>query len=194
MLALSASILALVIGPTVYHLARNNQKLIKIINIVVSLLILLMVSLEITKHDHVEFAVICSFIVGVLFPFIMERICSSYQLSKRHVRHQIHEALLIFAAAGLCFHALADGIALREGSGELKAAVILHRIPVGAALWYSAKRIIVRANVFFSLALFTIIGYNIVKIVVVEAEFLHILEAYVMGSLLHVLFFSHEHK
>lgn len=74
--------------------------------------------------------------VGGAFPLLLERVY-------RRVLERAHLFVLILAAVGIVVHAVLDGIALlpAEGSSgvldnELALGVILHRLPVGVAVWW----------------------------------------------------------
>lgn len=181
---IETSLLALIIGPIIYHLFRNDTKTTNLLNEYVGVLILSMVFFEIMNND-IDYLFIILFLVGVLGPFLTERYVS---------KNKVHEAMFAIVVPFLSLHAMVDGIALSEGSDELKTAIILHRVPMSAALWYSAKSYPVRIGILSSLFLFTIIGYNISNIVKIEPDIFHIFEAFILGSLLHVLVFSHGHK
>lgn len=74
--------------------------------------------------------------VGGAFPLLLERIY-------RRVLERAHLFVLILAAVGIVVHAVLDGIALLPAQGssgvldnELALGVILHRLPVGVAVWW----------------------------------------------------------
>lgn len=75
-------------------------------------------------------------VVGGLFPLVLERIY-------RRVLERAHLVVLVLAAVGVVVHAVLDGIALLPEAGsqgllenELALGVILHRLPVGVAVWW----------------------------------------------------------
>ncbi len=74
--------------------------------------------------------------VGGAFPLLLERIY-------RRAVERAHLFVLILAAVGIVVHAVLDGIALLPETGtssifdnELALGVILHRLPVGVAVWW----------------------------------------------------------
>ena len=72
-------------------------------------------------------------VLGMAFPYVLRRI---FHLATK----AMHAALLFIAALALILHAVIDGIALLPGNGEeLGVAVILHRLPVGMAIWWTFR-------------------------------------------------------
>ena len=71
--------------------------------------------------------------LGMAFPFLLRRV---FHLASRTT----HIALLALAAAALALHAIIDGIALLPATGDsLSIAVILHRLPIGMAIWWTFR-------------------------------------------------------
>jgi len=75
-------------------------------------------------------------VIGGAFPLLLERIY-------RRALERAHLFVLLLAAVGIVVHAVLDGIALLPEAGsssildnELALGVILHRLPVGVAVWW----------------------------------------------------------
>ncbi len=108
--------------------------------------------------------------------------------------------IVAIAGVGLILHAVIDGLALLpEGGTGLAYAIILHRVPVGMALWWVVRPNLgtpVTVAIFLMIALATAAGYWVGDTVVqlAETQTLAFLQAFVSGSLLHVIFFGVKHK
>ncbi|MGE0625362.1 MAG: hypothetical protein AB7I04_16930 [Pseudomonadales bacterium] len=128
--------------------------------------------------------------VGAAFPLLLERIY-------RRALERAHLFVLILAAVGIVVHAVLDGIALlpeADGGGildnELALGVILHRLPVGVAVWWVLRPqfgpvpamcvlalivVATGASYFFGAGLLT-----------ADLGLLALFQSFVAGSLLHV--------
>ncbi len=111
-----------------------------------------------------------------------------------------HLVIVALAAIGLLVHAVVDGVALLPQSGTgLAYAIILHRLPVGMALWWAIRPSFGKgvAVIAFSLiGLATAAGYFVGESIVeiAEARTLAMFQAFVAGSLIHVVVFGVKHK
>lgn len=136
-------------------------------------------------------------IAGMVLPTAIERV------QHGHVQ-TAHAAALVLAFLALSLHAMSDGVVLSladTGSGwafSTALAVVLHRIPVGIAVWVflrSARGLRWVFWVFAIIAINTLIGFvsgNWVIALMQDASF-GWFQAFVAGSLLHVIFHAHEH-
>ena len=137
--------------------------------------------------------------LGLAFPLLLETVF-------RRALQKAHLAVLIIAAAGIVLHAVMDGMALlpvmageHAHGNELALGVIIHRLPVGIAIWW-----VLRPQFGASLALVTfalIIGatgagyYLGAGVFADSAVWLALFQSFVAGSLIHVALFgvSHDH-
>ncbi|MCG8371170.1 MAG: metal transporter, partial [Proteobacteria bacterium] len=72
-------------------------------------------------------------LLGIAFPMVIERVVHEKFAAA-------HGFVLALAALGLVIHSILDGIALLPTqNAELAYAVILHRLPVGMAIWWSLR-------------------------------------------------------
>ena len=105
------------------------------------------------------------------------------------------------AAVGLALHAVLDGAALAaassgsalESSGELAAAIIIHRVPVSLFLWWMVSRrhgYSAAALLLVSLGALTVAGSALGGLILNDsgASALGLVSAALSGLLLHVLF------
>lgn len=151
--------------------------------------------------------------IGLLFPIVIEK-------TFERAMHYAHTFVVVLAALGLVVHALIDGIALLPGidshggdtgdglfpssstvfDNKLALGVILHRIPIGMAIWWSVRPAFGTAAAIGTFALLIaataaafFFGTPVVEIA--ERSELAWFQAFVAGSLVHVVAFgvSHEH-
>lgn len=136
-------------------------------------------------------------VAGMILPTAIERV------QHGHV-HTAHAAALVLAFLALSLHAMSDGVVLSladGGSGwafSTALAVVLHRIPVGIAVWVflrSAKGLKWVLWVFALIAINTVIGFmsGTWVIALMQDSSFAWFQAFVAGSLLHVIFHAHEH-
>lgn len=134
---------------------------------------------------------------GMVMPTAIERV------QHGNIR-TAHAAALALAFLALSLHAMSDGVVLsladRQSGWAFSTAlaVVLHRIPVGIAVWVflrGAKGLRWVLGVFAVIALNTLLGFvagGWVIELMQDASFAWF-QAFVAGSLLHVIFHAHEH-
>lgn len=193
---LALSIVALLLGPVIYGLSQRNRVARQVLDGFIFITIAGIICVNIIPEALAvggTLAVIF-LVAGIAFPVIMEH-------GFRGALHEAHVVVLILAALGLIIHAIIDGIALLPAQGsDLAHAVILHRLPVGMAIWWSLRpslgtSVAVAAIVTISLAtaLSYLLGAPVVELA--EAKSLALVQAFVSGSLIHIVAFgiTHEH-
>lgn len=138
-------------------------------------------------------------LAGLAFPMLLEAVF-------RRALTQAHLVVLVIAASGIVLHAVMDGIALlpiaatqSSGGNELAVGVIIHRLPVGVAIWWvlrpqfgTAIALATFALVIGATGLSYFFGAGIFS---ANAFWLALFQSFVAGSLIHVALFgaSHEH-
>jgi len=193
---LALSILALLLGPVIYALSRRNRVARHILDGFIFITIAGIVCVNIIPEALAvggTYAVVF-LLLGLAFPVVVEH-------GFRSALHEAHVVVLLLAALGLVIHAIIDGIALLPAQGsDLAHAVILHRLPVGMAIWWSLRPslgtpVAVGAIVMISLAtsLSYVLGAPMVELA--AARSLAMVQAFVAGSLIHIVAFglTHEH-
>ena len=193
---LALSIVALLLGPLIYGLSQRNRVARQVLDGFIFITIAGIICVNIIPEALAvggTLAVIF-LVIGIAFPVIMEH-------GFRGALHEAHVVVLILAALGLIIHATIDGIALLPAQGsDLAHAVILHRLPVGMAIWWSLRPslgtpVAVAAIVTISIAtaLSYLLGAPVVELA--EAKSLALIQAFVSGSLIHIVAFgiTHEH-
>lgn len=193
---LALSILALLLGPVIYALSRKNHIAREILDGFIFITIAGIICVNIIPEAlAIGGTLALLFLVfGLAFPVVVEHGFHS-------ALHEAHIVVLVLAALGLVIHATIDGIALLPAQGnDLAHAVILHRLPVGMAIWWSLRptlgtSVAVGAIVVISLAtaLSYVLGAPMVELA--EARSLAMVQAFVSGSLIHIVAFgiTHEH-
>ncbi|MBT8065923.1 MAG: hypothetical protein KJO09_01685 [Gammaproteobacteria bacterium] len=193
---LALSILALLLGPVIYALSRKNHITREILDGFIFITIAGIICVNIIPEALAIGGTLALLflVLGLAFPVVVEHGFHS-------ALHEAHIVVLVLAALGLVIHATIDGIALLPAQGnDLAHAVILHRLPVGMAIWWSLRptlgtSVAVGAIVVISLAtaLSYVLGAPMVELA--EARSLAMVQAFVSGSLIHIVAFgiTHEH-
>lgn len=123
---------------------------------------------------------------GLLLPLGVERLRA---LSS----NASHGVVLGIACIALLIHASVDGVGLAaaDGSTALAVAVVLHRLPVGLAVWWLVRPQFGRGWALAALAALgvaTVGGFALQEaFFAAEGEAVQLVQAFVAGSLLHVL-------
>jgi hypothetical protein len=190
------SIAALLLGPVIYALGRRNPAARQILDGFIFITIAGLICVNIIPESLAvggTFALLF-LLLGIAFPIIIERGFSG-------ALHEAHIFVLVIAALGLVIHAIVDGIALlpMEGS-DLATAVILHRLPIGMAIWWSLRpnlglpvAIATFATIILTSTAAYILGGPMIELA--EAPSIAYVQAFVSGSLIHIVAFgvTHDH-
>jgi len=190
------SILALLLGPVIYALSRRNHIAREVLDGFIFITIAGIICVNIIP-EALAVGGMLAFVflaLGIAFPVIVEH-------GFRSALHEAHVVVLMLAALGLIIHATIDGIALLPAQGsDLAHAVILHRLPVGMAIWWSLRPSLgapVAVAAFVAISIATALSYLLGAPVVelAEARSLAFVQAFVSGSLIHIVAFgiTHEH-
>jgi hypothetical protein len=135
---------------------------------------------------------------GLVFPSLLEAVFSM-ALSRAH------GFVVAVAAVGVVVHAAIDGIALiplaeADGINQLAVGVIVHRLPVGMAIWWVVRprfgnlaAVVTFLIVIGATGASYFLGAGLMG--VVESVGLACFQSFVAGSLVHVALFgmSHDH-
>jgi hypothetical protein len=193
---LALSIVALLAGPAIYTYGRRNRIARQILDGFIFITIAGIVTVHIIPEALAGGGdlAIAFLVLGLAFPVILER-------GLHNSFHAAHALVLALAALGLVIHAALDGIALLpSGNNDLAYAVVLHRVPVGMAIWWSLRpnlgltaAIVAFALIITASAASFILGAPVVELA--EARSIAWLQAFVAGSLIHIVAFgiSHDH-
>jgi len=190
------SIAALLLGPAIYAYGRRNPTARQILDGFIFITIAGLICVNIVPESLAVGGAMAGLflLLGIAFPIIIER-------GFHGALHEAHVLVLIVAALGLVIHAVVDGIALlpMEG-GDLPHAVILHRLPVGMAIWWSLRPNLglpVAIGAFATIILASTLAYTFGAPIVElgEARSIAYVQAFVSGSLIHIVAFgvTHDH-
>ena len=193
-MTLALSIAALLLGPLIYAAGRKNRIARRICDalIVVTIAVIILVHIIPDAFFKAGMSAIAILVLGIAFPVLLERIF-------RRAADAAHLAIVIIAIVGLLLHAVIDGLALLPENGSALAyAIVLHRLPVGMAIWWAVKPNLgtLPAVAIFSLIIAaTVAGYFVGDHIVplVETKTMALFQAFVAGSLIHVVAFGVKH-
>lgn len=191
MLLLAVFLLGL--GPVVFRLARRRSWVLDGLDGLVLVSVGLLVGMHILP-DSIAVAgllAVLAALVGLAAPMVLERLSGQ-------PHDKSHRIVLWVALAGLLIHAAVDGMALAGGevhghAGEhLAQAVILHRLPVGVALWWLIRPtsgVLVALGVLAAMAVSTALGFFLAGPLTAPlgGTGVALFQALVAGSLLHVV-------
>ncbi len=193
-MTLILSTVALLLGPIIYSVARKNRWWRRILNTLIVLTISMIIAIHVIPEALQQGGKLAILVIalGVAFPILLERLF-------RTATDAAHRVIVAIAALGLLVHAVVDGIALLPQSGTgLAYAIILHQLPLGMALWWAVRpnfgstiSMIVFATVILATATGYFLGESTLEMA--DARTLAMLQAFVSGSLLHVLIFGIKH-
>lgn len=207
-MTLLLSVLALLLGPCIYALGRRQPTARQILDGFIFITVAGIACVYIIPEALMSGGklAIAFLLFGLVFPIIAEK-------SFSNSAHKAHVFVVMLAALGLVIHATLDGIALlpqfsdqtstRESlfGNQLAVSVILHRIPVGMAIWWSVRTSFGNSAALgaFGLIVATtaaayFFGAPIIEIA--ETRSLAYFQAFVAGSLVHIVAFgaSHDHN
>jgi len=195
---LTLSIVALALGPLLAYVARRIASTAAFLDGLVLVAISGLVFLHVVPHAMltVGWIAVVAMIAGFGIPILLERT----------KRFRSHASFIPLIAVGLAVHAFADGAALTthdDGqSGILALAIVFHRLPDGLAIWSvveprrGARTAVIALSL---LACATVIGFVVGGAALLSVSTEHalaIVQAFVAGSVLHVILHSptsHEH-
>lgn len=213
-MTLALSVIALILGPFVLVLGQRQPTTRQVLDGFIFITIAGIVCVHIIPEAmQIGGAFAIGFLVlGLVFPVLVERFF-------HRSLHEAHAFILLLAALGLTLHATIDGIALlplNETGGlpaglepgvlgslfgnQLALGVILHRLPVGMAIWWSVRLnfgVPVAVGTFLLIIAATAAAYVLgeTSLAFVETRSVSYFQAFVAGSLVHVVAFggSHDH-
>jgi zinc transporter ZupT len=199
-MTLILSIAALLLGPLIYAVGRKNKIARKLLDGLVLLSIAVIIFVHIIPGALAQGGAIAIVVIilGIAFPMLLERLF-------RKAADTAHLMIVAIAAIGLIVHAVIDGLALLPGNSVgpgsgvgLAHAIILHRLPVGMAIWWVVRPGLgtpVAVGIFALVIIATATGYLMGETVVqmVETQTLALFQAFVSGSLIHIVIFGIKH-
>lgn len=196
-MTLLLSTVALLLGPLIYEVGRRNKIARRVLDVLILATIALIILFDIIPEalSHGGWWAIVVLLLGIGFPMLLEKLF-------RRAADTAHLVIVAIAVVGLILHAVIDGLALLPENGTgLAHAIILHRPAVGMAIWWAVRPGFGTAAAIATLALIilaTTAGYFVGESTLpfVSTRALALLQAFVSGSLIHVVIFgaTHHHK
>ena len=208
-MTLLLSTVALLLGPFIYELGRRRPNLRQGLDGLIFITIAGIICVHIIPEAIGAGGLVAVgfLLFGLAFPVLLER-------RFHDAVPKAHGFILLLAALGMTVHAAIDGIALLptgDSAGgpfgwgdwedsQLALSVILHRLPVGMAIWWSLRPNFgspLATAAFALIIVVTALAYFVAGpvIALAQAESVAWFQAFVSGSLVHVVAFgaSHDH-
>lgn len=188
------ALLAPVAGVLLYIWLHNRPQTMQLIDMIVFVALPLLVLWQIFPHVWFErqIAPLIAVIAGGGILYLIEKI--SHRLA-----HHTDNLTILLGVASMVLHALLEGGALMPAtaSAPFAFAVVLHRVAVGLLIWWLLEPrhgfVVAIAGV-GAILLATMIGFAAgTEILPNEHSVLEIYQAFVAGSLLHVVFHQGRH-
>ena len=190
MIPLAAALAAPVLGAMLYGALHPRPAATRLVDGLVYLAVPILVALQVFPQswDARELLSLVAVAGGAGLYFVLERV------SRALAAHADNVAILV-ALSGLVLHAFLEGAALvpgRDSDAFFVYAVVLHRLPIGLVIWWlirprhgrTAASIGIGVVVVATLA--GAVGGGVVSLT--EDGGLDLYQAFVAGSLLHVVF------
>ena len=190
MIPLAAALAAPVLGAMFYGALHPRPAATRLVDGLVYLAVPILVALQVLPQswDARELLSLVAVAGGAGLYFVLERV------SRALAAHADNVAILV-ALSGLVLHAFLEGAALvpgRDSDAFFVYAVVLHRLPIGLVIWWlirprhgrTAASIGIGVVVVATLA--GAVGGGVVSLT--EDGGLDLYQAFVAGSLLHVVF------
>jgi len=198
MLFLVAALLAPLAGPALYRLLHPRPRAAKIVDGFVYVVVPFLVAWHVVPHAWEELSVVPLLLAGAGFvlPLAIER-------ASQALEHRVDDLAIVVWVAGIGLHSMLEGAALAgvEVGGAFAAAVIAHRVPEGLVLWWLVR---VRHGVPWAAGgIAVILGSTLLGyygggglVASLGEHSVEMLQAFVGGSLLHVVFHQgrHDHQ
>lgn len=215
-LLIFGSIAPLAVGPFLARLADRAEAARSVVDAFAAVSLGGIVILHIWPHAFLTAGAwtLVGGLLGLLLPFVLHGSLHSHE-------RKIYPGFVFLAFVGLAVHATLDGVALfsplaeeamaagealsrpdahyhDQGSAMLLAlAVILHRLPMGLAVWWFAAPILGRrfaTGLLLAIAAATVLGFSVAGQLLVDLSMpgIAVFEATIAGMLLHVVM-GHDH-
>ncbi|MDE2943441.1 MAG: hypothetical protein OXT63_04445 [Gemmatimonadota bacterium] len=189
-----AALLAPVAGVLLYIWLHNRPNTIRAIDTVVLVVLPLLVAFQVLPHAwaHRDITPVIAVLLGGGVLYLIEKI------SHRVARHTDNLTILL-GVLSMVLHALLEGGALMPAtaSAPFAFAVILHRVAVGLLIWWLLEPrhgVVVAIAGVGAILVATMIGFAAgTEILPDEHAALELYQAFVAGSLLHVVFHQGRH-
>ncbi len=195
-----ASVAALAVGPLLDWATSGRRGWVPAIDGLVAAAVPGLVFLEFVPRAVAQgdWAVLAALATGFLLPAAVKRATRGGHAETSDRRATVHRWALLAGGAGLLVHAAFEGAAvatLSDGAAAapLGSAIVLHRVPIGIAVWWLVSRETNRragALALASVAVATWVGFGLLSAggAPHTSTALTLFQAAVGGSLVHVVF------
>jgi hypothetical protein len=192
-----AALVAPVVGALLYRSLHGRNRAVRLVDNFVYVAVPSLVVIQILPDVIAERAPLLLLVVaaGAFLPTVFE-------LASRSLARHTDDLAIVVTLTGLVLHELLEGAALVPAGDPVEAAfawaVILHRVPVGLIVWWLVRPrhgIPMASAAVGALVLATLVG-GLVGLELsgpIHGEGLHYFEAFVAGTLLHVVFHQGRH-
>ena len=188
MVPIISALLAPLAGVLIYVTMHHQARTVRLLDTAVIVALPLLVAVQVLPHAWGERSLVPVVMValGAGLVALVERL--SHTLAR-----YTDDATILFAVLGISVHALLEGSALTAGaSPAFVLAVVAHRVTLGLLIWWLVvPRHGTRAAAAGVAAILaaTVAGYVVGTGVMADLAFVdsHLLEAFVAGTLLHVV-------
>lgn len=193
MTALIISLISLGLAPWLYSLLHRWRRLHDMLDRLLVGVIVLIVLIEVFVEGYEQIGWVGPLLglVAMALPSLIEQAFSRLALPT-------HSLTALLGALALAVHSLMDGATLAAAGSDqwLAAAVVLHQLPLGLAIWWLVRHALGRTMSVITLigmGLATIIGFVLTQQVVPALSHTTAagLQAFLAGALLHVLIHRH---
>ena len=194
---LIAALAAPIAGPLLYRVLHDRPRAVRLVDgsVYVAVPALLAWQVVHLALEQSTLLVLVAAAAGLAVPSLAER---ASQALHRHT----DQLALVMGVSGLALHAMLEGAALAPGEAGVDfafgLAIVLHRIPVGLLIWWLVRpRYGLSAGVLGvgAIVLVTLAGYGLGEEVLaaVHGAGGDLYQAFVSGSLMHVVFHQGRH-
>jgi zinc transporter ZupT len=194
---LIAALAAPAAGPLLYRALHPHPRAVHLVDGGVYLAVPILVALQVLPHAWEDRSILAlaALVVGFLLPAAVERL--SHALDER-----TDNVALVVGLSGLVLHSVLEGGGFAPAGDGVAApfalAVTLHRIPVGLVIWWLIRPRFGQGWAAFgvgSMILGTLAGYGLGAelLVGMEESGVHLYQAFVSGSLVHVVYHQGRH-
>lgn len=189
-----AALLAPVAGVLLYIWLHNRPHTMRMIDTIVFVALPVLVAWQIFPHVWFErqIAPLIAVIAGGGILYVIEKI--SHRLA-----HHTDNLTILLGVASMVLHALLEGGALMPAtaSAPFAFAVVLHRVAVGLLVWWLLEPrhgVVVAVAGVGAILVATMVGFAAgTEILPDEHSAIEVYQAFVAGSLLHVVFHQGRH-
>lgn len=188
MLPLVSALLAPLAGVLIYVTLHHRARTVRLLDTAVIVALPPLVAVQVLSHAWADRSVVPVVMValGAGLLAVVERL--SHTLAR-----YTGDVTILFAVLGLSLHALLEGSALTAGaSTAFVLAVVVHRVAVGLLIWWlvaprhgAGTAAVGVAAILAATAAGYVVGTGVVADV--HSVHSHLLEAFVAGTLLHVV-------